>query len=61
MYKEFGTLEDLCHEIEVDKHWRERRAVSATAIQYVLYCLRILATLAISCKCAKTMTYMCKA
>ena len=21
MYKEFGTLEDLCHEIEVDKHW----------------------------------------
>ena len=39
MYKEFGTLEDLCHEIEVDKHWTgaESSLRNRYPIRFVLF------------------------
>ena len=39
MYKEFGSLEDLCHEIEVDKHWTgaESSLRNRYPIRFVLF------------------------
>ena len=39
MYKEFGTLEDLCHEIEVDKLWTgaESSLRNRYPIRFVLF------------------------
>ena len=61
MYKIFSSIDDLYREMEADKHWTgaDSGFRNRYPVRFVLF--ESLAISAISSKCARTTTCMCKA